>query len=872
MAINLVTKEIQDEFSNVVTDFTLANVGDKLTITYNLTVAEYAISDTDNAFILNYTPSMVGANWCYDPRGQFKNFKIGDTLERKNASTNAVVDTGIIIVDKLDDFHIQLSTSLGLGLDTVANNSIWNIKTPITAMRYYWNFIENTSSNDYFSKVDGSLQLLANNSISTTVQTSGTLVIGKKYRINDYNAGDDFTNVGGSNVTGNIFTATGTTPTTYSNGSTLAVVTDMDFQGVKPYQIGSAKICGNGIDTSTIYGQRFIIVHETYLTPFILADQVTDLENGINAPYFLNGQALKDICKFEAMYNFNDPNRILTYESSVDINNNVIGNSGGYGENFNTGITNYYIDAIGYANGLVITDSLQLTTDETTIDIVVKNTIDTPFSNNNTKFTLGFVKVPFDVTDYQGNARTMAENFCFDRAHNTVGSAAVNGDTFGTDYQVLKDVEAVYVSSGEIVISTKVLFDANVLSVIQESDEWRYLLFVQVQDHTKTSLASNCDRVTLLVDLNTFYVDETDVGLIVTANTFIEHPYTNPVTDSSPKLDVHVEDEVCAQSIFYVDNNGRETDEIVITSITAKTKAINSTNNDEFTLDSYTLNMANMPVINGNQYVNVTTPRVFHIEESIRKNIKVIRRTDLDDTGKYYYQVLFPFMVRWEYWLALQGVNGDFFNTAEGQNGFNNEWFRYSNAQVDDWRTYYDITVNVTKNGTPMSYSESNVFAITNYNELTGDYIKTFDKTFTTELYNAVSDRYYIQTTDDTGLEAVFVMDSGYQLSGCFVAFHIQTKDGNGVTEFRRYSSVNVQSSDTYFKSTTGNDLIDLNKPSGTILRARCLIDKNLFPANVPINSISARLYYVDPPLTEYKITEDGIPKITEDGEVKVIE
>jgi len=278
--------------------------------------------------------------------------------------------------------------------------------------------------------------------------------------------------------------------------------------------------------------------------------------------------------------------------------------------------------------------------------------------------------------------------------------------------------------------------------------------------------------------------------------------------------------------------------------------------------------MANMPVINGNQYVNVTTPRVFHIQESIRKNIKVIRRTDLDNTNKYYYQVLFPFMVRWEYWLALQGVNGNFFDTAEGQNGFNNEWFRYANGQVDDWRTYYELTVNLTKNGTPMSYEQLSGFSITDYNVLVGDYIKTFDSSFTTELYNAVSGQRYIQTTDDTGLEAVFVMDSGYQLSGCFIAFHIQTKEGTGVSEFRRYSSVNVQASDTYFASTTGNDLINLSTPTATTLRARCLIDKDTFPANVPIHSISARLYYVDPPLTEYLVYEDSTPIYTEDLDV----
>jgi len=58
-----------------------------------------------------------------------------------------------------------------------------------------------------------------------STQTSGTLTVGQKYRIDTYVSADDFTNVGaGSNATGVEFVATGTTPTTYSNGSTLRLI------------------------------------------------------------------------------------------------------------------------------------------------------------------------------------------------------------------------------------------------------------------------------------------------------------------------------------------------------------------------------------------------------------------------------------------------------------------------------------------------------------------------------------------------------------------------------------------------------------------------------------------------------------------------
>lgn len=54
-----------------------------------------------------------------------------------------------------------------------------------------------------------------------TVLTSGTLSIGKRYRIIDWITNDDFTNVGGANVDGTEFIATDTTPTTWTNSSTV---------------------------------------------------------------------------------------------------------------------------------------------------------------------------------------------------------------------------------------------------------------------------------------------------------------------------------------------------------------------------------------------------------------------------------------------------------------------------------------------------------------------------------------------------------------------------------------------------------------------------------------------------------------------------
>jgi len=62
--------------------------------------------------------------------------------------------------------------------------------------------------------------------LDITGQTSGSLVSGKRYRIESFATGDDFTNVGAaSNATGSVFTASGTAPTDWTNGSELIEIT-----------------------------------------------------------------------------------------------------------------------------------------------------------------------------------------------------------------------------------------------------------------------------------------------------------------------------------------------------------------------------------------------------------------------------------------------------------------------------------------------------------------------------------------------------------------------------------------------------------------------------------------------------------------------
>ena len=67
--------------------------------------------------------------------------------------------------------------------------------------------------------------------LGVSTATSGSLTTAKRYQIETYVAGDDFANLGAAeNATGVVFTSSGTTPTDWTNGSTLIeITTDVSY-------------------------------------------------------------------------------------------------------------------------------------------------------------------------------------------------------------------------------------------------------------------------------------------------------------------------------------------------------------------------------------------------------------------------------------------------------------------------------------------------------------------------------------------------------------------------------------------------------------------------------------------------------------------
>lgn len=101
-------------------------------------------------------------------------------------------------------------------------------------------------------------------------QTSGTLTTGKRYILLDYIAGDDFTNVGAaSNADSVIFTASGTTPTTWTNLSVVweisaEVAYDATAATLQTALNNMASITADGGVTVSGGSQRFLVAWNSF--------------------------------------------------------------------------------------------------------------------------------------------------------------------------------------------------------------------------------------------------------------------------------------------------------------------------------------------------------------------------------------------------------------------------------------------------------------------------------------------------------------------------------------------------------------------------------------------------------------------------------
>ena len=824
MAIILDSIAFSNEFQPEDTSWLLANIGEKITVTIDVTVRADAIPNGGNRTIICNPPGNPSADYIQTfGFSGFVDFNLGDNIVIYDTFSGGVNGGPYTIVQKISGSIIRVDANLTNKTMNSPNDYV-SVTTPFAAIRYNWNLIGTNDSATFNSKIDNSNQELT---------------------INNY--------------------PTGSTP-----------VNAMTFFGDLSYQIGNATI--TRLATGTLPGdQQFRIIHEFFITPFFLSAQYTNLQNLIAPDYFLNvNNSLQFIYRIEAGRELSNPNS-FQFTETLD----VLGNSGWFNESFDSGFSNYSLKSISYEDDITTNSKpgIQLSADKTRVKIVIENTIDTPFLNNNSEFTANFCYLPEFQTEYKQNGKNVIENFYFDRGFQTVGSASVvTGDNFGTDQQVFETISATFTSTSEIEIELLVSLSTTMVDDIRLRGRKAFAIWITTQNHLLDT--ADADKVSILADVDLFFQETTDPGLLTWANpVFLKHYETDPLTEGADTINGRIEDDILRYDQFYIDRNGREDNTISIQQTRQALIAKNSATGDEFTLEEFFQNWNSTTLVNDGtpsgqyttQFINFIQDRVFQMPDNdARKQLKVNRRTDLDTTDFRYYEMYYPFMMRWEDWIALLNANTNFFDASLPNNGLNQLWNRYSTFA--DWDIYYrnQVVINqldaITNINSQSTFSQDKIIDSFTYLEST-DWISEDISSFTLTGSPLISGgNEFIQGFQDTKIIASKTWAGAGakpdNATEVVWVMRIEVYEQGSITDIRFISSVYDWLQFSWFKSTDLSNKLVLSETGG-VFKAEALIDYTLIPAGTTFR-VSARIYDKRTVVISGKLLEDGTQKYTE--------
>jgi YVTN family beta-propeller protein len=545
MSVTLVSLKHYDEFSGTSgggVDYLLGNIGDKITteLTFQVSWGTYSKSLVYSASGKTITRSDSGGSFMAD------GFKFGDTLTIAGASSNS----GNKTITTITPTVITVSESL---TDETVTSSLHGV-TPITAIDYYYNLIENGSVDSYLSLVDNG--------------------INQKYT-----------------VSGLATSVTGTT--TLMQVGTISKAWSQGDCYIKTVSFNS-------------YKQILKVIHNHY----IIAPFDTDVFDGT--------KCLKYIAKIDAKFTTLDP--VIPHTSSFTQNN---GNTGTYGEKFNTGVlANYRKTSITYRNASNEIITAPSYCEPTSVESIISylnfdSGIDSNSFSSGTPIVLQLIYKDTDSADLQNTVTNYIYNTKFDRKKLFTGGSSVDGENVGTTSQGLKSITATLLSASSVKLNFTIDLATDFASILNSKPDSnrQFILSAAVCTNT-TGSTSAMYRNTVLLDENSFqcsFVDDTLLTLPEGVK-FFEYPNTDlrPFTD----FNGWVEDGVISRCRFRL----KTADNAVLNKLTVQILAQQDTfippNASTFSVGNNNQNMIVNPITNYIFLTSYSDDKIYIIDSS----------------------------------------------------------------------------------------------------------------------------------------------------------------------------------------------------------------------------------------------------------------
>lgn len=606
-----------------------------------------------------------------------------------------------------------------------------------------------------------------------------------------------------------------------------------------------------------LFGVNNFEITDTFIImPFFLIEDLDDFINQIAPEPFKDVNTLTYAFNIEMLYNLNNPN--LKHTSLTE--NIKIGNVGWFNENFNQGFNYYSMSELSFTVGGAAKTYADYN-QETDFTITV-NSENGTFSNTNTKVIVTHFWLPENEDEYKNTLETAMYNFMVDRTSGVLGGAMQNGIFYGTSKQVLKMVKANYVSATEMTITGKINLSTEYKDRIDIATDKRFVVCVSVGDHTLDWIHS--DRVTLIpkLPLNHINTYDKDLSNVLVGNSLLQFIHRPQSDLTSPTLTMghFTEDLLINKTTFHVDI----TDGALINNCSVIVKAIHPTYGS-FNLEKKNWSFANAVVVSGIQDIVINDPRGYDLKSGDPFNIiSLLRKSSLDVGNDKYYELFYPFTLRYEDFEKLNGVISQFYDNTQKFNGYNHDWSRYYDGS--GWLVQFEFLIEIIENGVTNTFSNTLNSTIHTYEEATDwqdeDILLYEDST-------SIAQGTFMPTNVLLRVEAVakYIGVPVLTVNDLEGEITIERYELDGSKKIERISTVWVNADNKILVSVLGNNLCKIEAMPLDVYKLSCLIDNTKLDLTADNYKISARIY--QPPFGGVPIGkqfEDGNYFEFEDG------
>lgn len=139
--------------------------------------------------------------------------------------------------------------------------------------------------------------------------------------------------------------------------------------------------------------------------------------------------------------------------------------------------------------------------------------------------------------------------------------------------------------------------------------------------------------------------------------------------NSANECEANIEDDIAFSGAWKVQKNA------VVSNVVASIVSVNSDTDESFTLGSVVFDFSLIPMQFGMYPINAVVPVITTLPNtSMKLNALLFRDVSYDDENSYGLRILFPFLLRWEYWLSQLNADNDFYPNQ------NKNWFPYDST------------------------------------------------------------------------------------------------------------------------------------------------------------------------------------------------